>query len=97
MCTEGSEDPEDTGVCKYLVVGNEVNLGRGGALAVAGTGPALPSLWGSGETFAIGSANLMVEAGLEIFSTLTVVGTTLLVGFLEILKGGAAFVFSCCY
>lgn len=62
------EGSEDTGVSKYLVVGDAVSLGRGVALEVGGAALGLLSLLGGGEASVIVSAYVMVEAGLENFS-----------------------------
>ena len=47
-----------------------VSLGRGVALVVGGAALGLLSFLGGGEASVIGSAHVMVEAGLEIFSIL---------------------------
>ena len=79
IAPEGIEGSEDIGVCKYLVVGDAMSLGRGVALVVSGVALSLPSLLGGGEASVIGSKNVMDEAGLENFSTLNG-GTILPVG-----------------
>lgn len=66
-------------------MGDAVSLGRGVALVVGGAALGLLSLLGGGEASVIGSAHVMVEAGLKFSQYLMVIDTTLLVGFLEIL------------
>ena len=51
-------------------MGDAVSLGRGVALVVGGAALGLLSFLGGGEASVIGSAHVMVEAGLEIFSIL---------------------------